>query len=171
MIFMKPLNWYGTTKLSKCIFITPWHPLTIYHCSTNITATTTSQRQGSINDLCGASQLVWYSRMVGLYFIDYWHPLAIYHCGMGIGATTTSECQRSVNYVCEAAKLVWYSRIIWLCFHRLLASSSNISLWHRYWCHHYKWASMKRQWSLWSCSIGMVQPNYQTVFLSIFGIL
>jgi hypothetical protein len=88
MIFVKFLNWSGTAEWSDCIVINDWHPLAVYHCGMNISATTKSERQWIVNNLCKAAQLVWYSRMVRL-------------------------------YIC-----------------RLLASSSDISLWYQYWRHH-----------------------------------
>jgi hypothetical protein len=103
--------------------------------------------------------------------INYWYSLVTYHHGMDIGSTTKSEPKQSVNDLCEAAQWALYSRMVRLDFHELLTSASDISSWHEYWCHHWKWTSMEHQRSLWSCSIGMVQPNSQIIFLWIIDIL
>jgi hypothetical protein len=94
-----------------------------------------------------------------------WYPLVTYPCSIDLGATTKSHCQQSVNNHCEAAILVWYSQMVRLYYYELLISSSNISLLHGYWCHNWKCATTERLRSLWSCSIGMVQPNSQIVLL------
>jgi hypothetical protein len=66
MIFVNPLNWYGSAEWLDFISIDHWHPLVTYLRSMDIGATTTSERLWSVNDLREASQLVWYNPMVKL---------------------------------------------------------------------------------------------------------
>jgi hypothetical protein len=67
MILVKLLNWHGTAQWSDFIFITYSHALAIYLCSMDVSATTKSECQHSVNDFCEPAQLAWYSRIVRLY--------------------------------------------------------------------------------------------------------
>jgi hypothetical protein len=62
-IFVKLFNWHGTAEWSDSMMINYGHPLAIYLCSLDVGATTKSERQRSITNLCEAAQLAWYSRM------------------------------------------------------------------------------------------------------------